>query len=127
MPAVLRQISVIVAALAGVVTLLVGQTAGIRSGQLALRSGMAVVVFWIVMNLLARGLVAVTPEAWPDAARQPKAPPQVGQRLDITLPGASPAEDDFTPLSPGDWAQGAADGEPDGQESTRRGMNAPGR
>jgi len=97
MPGVLRQLTLIIAALAAVATLFASRAAGVRTVQIGLRTAAAFVVFLAGTDLLARALVNLMPAAWP-GRRAPAAPPQVGQRVDITIPGTRP-QGAFVPLS----------------------------
>jgi hypothetical protein len=102
-PTVLRQLSLIIATLAGVVTLLAARAAGVRPAQLGLRSAAAFALFYAGSGLLARGVVALTPDVW-SGAKRPRGAAQLGQRLDVTLPAASPSDSGFTPLDPSSLA-----------------------
>lgn len=98
MPTVLRQLTLIVAALAAVATLLASRAAGVRAAQVGLRTAAAFIIFFAGTDLLARALVNLMPAVWSGGRRAPTVPPQVGQRVDITVPGTRP-DGAFVPLS----------------------------
>lgn len=113
MPGVLRQLSLIVAVLAAVATFVASRAAGVRTAQVGLRTAAAFGVFLAGMELLARALVSLMPAAW-SGRRATAAPPRVGQRLDITVPGANP-QGVFVPLSAPELVGTRSAGAPAGQ------------